>query len=144
MLATRAKRMKILGDLRKDLDIKEDYGREAQYLNESRATYSETISRSSTLNPDVEPLTRRQENLLRRYLHYVETTQRLRVHLKEVNEDLENFEYMVKSQAVAELTTYRGFNDWGETMYSYMSNYATGLGGLSIAGAGLVYSTIFK
>jgi hypothetical protein len=68
---------------------------------------------------------------------------------------------MVRSQAVAELTNYRGISDWGEvkyidtwgivivdmadqTMQSYVSAYATGLGTLSIAGAGLVYSTIFR
>jgi hypothetical protein len=38
--------------------------------------------------------------------------------LNEVDKDLEEFKYTVKTQAVAELTNYRGINDWGEVRYS--------------------------
>lgn len=37
--------------------------------------------------------------------------------LHDINEDLEEFKYTVKTQAVAELTNYRGLHDWGEVRY---------------------------
>src|SRR6266576_1570225 len=37
--------------------------------------------------------------------------------LRDVDEDLEEFKYTVNTQAVAELTNYRGLHDWGEVRY---------------------------
>ena len=34
--------------------------------------------------------------------------------LDEIDQDLEDFKYSVKTQAVVELMNYRGINDWGE------------------------------
>ena len=36
------------------------------------------------------------------------------------------------------------FDMTNQTLHTYVDSYATGLGTLSIAGAGLVYSTIFN
>ena len=88
--------------------------------------------RCSTLEPDVEPLTRDQAHLLKAYLDRVKTTRLLRGHVRftlffqicnltgasqkldEIDQDLEDFKHTVSTQAVAELTNYRGINDWGE------------------------------
>lgn len=34
--------------------------------------------------------------------------------LDEIDQDLEDFKYTVKTQAVTELMNYQGINDWGE------------------------------
>jgi len=147
MLASRIKRMEVLDKLRSKLPphaIKRRYGRAITEVNASDSSLDKQVQRFSTLEPDVDPLTPDQEALLKNYLDHVETTRLLREHLGEFDKNLDDFKYMVRSQAVAELTNYRGISDWGETMQSYVSAYATGLGTLSIAGAGLVYSTIFS
>ncbi|KAK2462531.1 hypothetical protein APHAL10511_005501 [Amanita phalloides] len=146
MLASRAKRVILLHELRDTLPLEPinmRYGKEIDGPNVSRSSLIGDIERISTLDTGVEPLTPIQEDLLKTYLRYVKTTLSLREHLDELNKSLEDFKYTVKTQAVAELTNYRGIHDWGETMRTYVSRYATGLGALSIAGAGLVYSTIF-
>ncbi|KAF8329636.1 hypothetical protein F5887DRAFT_1004076 [Amanita rubescens] len=137
VLASRKKRMKMLDELRDKLPddaIKESYGTQIAGPGE----------RFSTLEPDVEPLAPDQEILLKAYLEHVKTTRLVREHLHDLNDDLEEFGYTVKTQAIAELTNYRGLRDWGEAMLKFTGNYTTALGTLSIAGAGLVYSTIFN
>jgi len=146
VLASRNKRMKLLDELRNSLPphaIKDKYGTEVAGPSVSENLLDEKVRRFSTLEPEMDPLTSDQENMLKGYLEHVKTTRSLRDHLHDVNEDLEEFKYTVKTQAVAELTNYRGLHDWGEAMRQFTGNYATGLGTLSIAGAGLVYSTIF-
>ena len=39
------------------------------------------------------------------------------IKLHDFNENLEEFTYTVNTQAVAELTNYRGLSDWGEVRY---------------------------
>ncbi|KAF8623803.1 hypothetical protein AX15_006187 [Amanita polypyramis BW_CC] len=146
MLASRAKRVDVLDDLRRTLPAdfySMVHGRQIEKFEDS-IYLLDTAKRTSTLISGVEPLTAHQEKLTEVYLHHVRATRQLREHLKEVEEDLGNFKHTVDSQAVAEFTKYyRGLRDWGESMRYYFGTFATGLATLSLAGAGLVYSTIF-
>jgi len=147
VLASRNKRTDMLDELRStlpDLAIRERYGTEIAGPSVSENLLNEKVPRLSTLQPDMDPLTADQEDLLKAYLEHVKTTRLLRDHLRDIDGDLDEFKYTVDTQAVAELTNYRGLHDWGEAMRQFTGNYATGLGTLSIAGAGLVYSTIFS
>jgi len=42
--------------------------------------------------------------------------------LHDLNGDLEEFKYTVKTQAIAELTNYRGLRDWGEVRHIDIRN----------------------
>ncbi|KAK2462808.1 hypothetical protein APHAL10511_005199 [Amanita phalloides] len=146
MRSSRAKRVEALNELKRTLppDFRAArLGREiilSQMPNDS----PDRTKRFSTLFSDLQPMTTHQEELTDIYLRHMKTTRRLRKHLREVRDDLDDFKYTVNSQAVAEFTRYyRGIKDWGESMRYYFDTYATGLGTLSLAGAGLVYANIF-
>ncbi|KAF8637730.1 hypothetical protein AX17_002618 [Amanita inopinata Kibby_2008] len=145
LLASRAKRMETLEKLRKTLPPNLSLTNHGTVLTTTDVVDDSTCpkKRVSTLNSKVESLAGAQEGLTEIYLNHVKNTRRLRKHLVEVEEDLDMFKFTVRTQAVVELTHYRGIRDWGEMMHSQLNNYSVALATLSIAGAGLVYSTIF-
>ncbi|KAJ7859318.1 hypothetical protein B0H14DRAFT_3630159 [Mycena olivaceomarginata] len=107
-------------------------------------------------------LSEAQIRLLDQYCTSIARTRTLRSHLREVDEDLENYARTINTQATAECTYFRGFRDWCQVrIYGFLSlplaqnstlqimtqltnGLLIALIAVSTLGAGLVYSTIFS
>ncbi|KAF7364031.1 hypothetical protein MSAN_01061800 [Mycena sanguinolenta] len=81
--------------------------------------------------------------LLDQYCESIKRTRMLKSHLAEIEEDLDNYAYLLHTQATAELTCFRGFRDWCQVMSQLTNGLSNSLIGISTLGAGLVYSTVF-
>ncbi|KAJ6501929.1 hypothetical protein C8R45DRAFT_605225 [Mycena sanguinolenta] len=81
--------------------------------------------------------------LLDHYCESIKRTRMLKSHFAEIEEDLDNYAYLLHTQATAELTCFRGFRDWCQVMAQLTSGLSNSLIGISTLGAGLVYSTVF-
>ncbi|KAJ7634431.1 hypothetical protein FB45DRAFT_908887 [Roridomyces roridus] len=127
-------------------------------LHPSGKTISQNIGVSSPLRkyqvvdaaPDADRLMDAEQRLsdedvklLDEYCDSIKRTRTLRSHLKEVEDDLTQYAYMINTQATAELTYFRGFRDWCQVMLQLIGGLSNSLIAISTLGAGLAYSTIF-
>ncbi|KAJ7776350.1 hypothetical protein B0H16DRAFT_1005751 [Mycena metata] len=81
--------------------------------------------------------------LLDEYCTTVKRTHILRLHLQDIDQDLEAYTRTINTQATAECTYFRGFRDWCQVMAQLTGGLSTALIAVSTLGAGLVYSTVF-
>ncbi|KAF8898202.1 hypothetical protein CPB84DRAFT_1780569 [Gymnopilus junonius] len=63
---------------------------------------------------------------------------------EELEESIERYEYLVNTQATADLTGFRELRDWAKQMLVTFEFLTTLLISISTVGAGLVYATIFS
>ncbi|KAF7295655.1 hypothetical protein MIND_01105700 [Mycena indigotica] len=89
-------------------------------------------------------LTKEETLLLDEYCESITRTQKLRTHLQEVEDDLARYTHLIKTQATAELTYFRGFRDWCRLMLQITTHLSNSLIIISTLGAGLIYSTVFQ
>ncbi|THU99027.1 hypothetical protein K435DRAFT_795193 [Dendrothele bispora CBS 962.96] len=97
---------------------------------------NQPVERSAQLSPS-------ETTLLNEYCESIKQSKTLRAHLEEVENDLENYAFLVKTQAVSELTFFRGLRSWAQALVQLTDGLSTALITISTLGAGLVYSTVF-
>ncbi|KAK7450097.1 hypothetical protein VKT23_012979 [Stygiomarasmius scandens] len=94
------------------------------------------VERSMQLSPS-------EITLVDEYCESIKRSKILRTHLEEVEHDLENYAFLVKTQAVSELTFFRGLRSWAQALLQLTDGLSNALITISTLGAGLVYSTVF-
>lgn len=87
---------------------------------------------------------RRGDHQTEKYLSKLQQTQRLRGHLKEMMDSIEEISQMSCTQAAADCTGYRGIVDWAERMSTTHEHLLATLAQVAFVGAGLTYGSIFS
>jgi len=84
------------------------------------------------------------DEALAKYEKSIKWTQLIKNHLQDLEKDILHFEYLMKTQATADRTRYRGLSDWAKATHKNTEHVAEALAAISFVGAGLTYTTIFS
>lgn len=85
-----------------------------------------------------------QDAHLKDFVSDVSTVRQLVAHMELLETSIRDFEYVVNTQAIADLTGYRGLRDWARILRPSLDDICTAILTVSSVGTGLVYATVFS
>lgn len=91
----------------------------------------------------LEQQTQDETALIRDLCDNIEKCKVLSAHIEEVKENIADYENLLNCQTTLDMTGFYELRDWAKAMSDVYSNLASGLITISLAGAAIVYSTIF-
>lgn len=117
-------------------DIREEFGQCKELLKKIRGR---RIAELRALNQSSDNL-----DGVSRYLGYISESQRLKSHLKNLQEDLQTVEFLAATQLTSDRIGYYGVADWAEKALAGHKHVIEVISQMSFIGAGLTYSSIFS
>ncbi|KIK02432.1 hypothetical protein K443DRAFT_6196 [Laccaria amethystina LaAM-08-1] len=128
---------------------KEEYDKKFKDVLEEKRTYLKTIEgilKKATLakHRTLEQQTQDDTAQISALRDNIRKCNVLSAHIEEVKKNIEGHENLLNCQTTLDMTGFYELRDWAKVMSSVYYRVATGLITISLAGAGIVYATIFN